>query len=177
MSEASLPPKGQVLVAVDEFADAPPIGFDEVLDVEGAVDDGVLERCFGMWTDLAGDHVHGLSDHHRGGDERAGVDLQQLAAHGVVPVVAIDGCDQRTRINDQHDGRRSVSAEPVSEQLLDAVADPVPRRPDASERKMSPLRRGGFDEQFDGELFDTDAARRRRDLEPLDKLVWHVQRD
>lgn len=43
----------QILVAVDEFSDALPVDCSKGLDNEGAVDDRVAERWFGVWAEFS----------------------------------------------------------------------------------------------------------------------------
>ena len=43
----------QVVVSIDKLADALPIGRDDRLDGERSIDDCVVERCFGVGSQLA----------------------------------------------------------------------------------------------------------------------------
>jgi hypothetical protein len=92
--------EGQIAVAVNEFTNAFPIVWSERFNMQGAVDDGIVESEFSGGSDLPVDHVCGLSDDHRGRDERPVVGFEEDAAGLVVIVVSIRSCDKDTAIND-----------------------------------------------------------------------------
>ena len=46
--------------------------------------------------------MRSFGDHQRGGDERAVIGFEQIAAGVVVGVIAVGGSDQHTGVNDQH---------------------------------------------------------------------------
>ncbi len=153
--------EGQVLVAVDELSDALPIGCGEGLDGEGAVDDRVVERRFGVCAEFSGEQVDRFGNDHRGGDQWPGRGFEELKAGLVVAVGAIGGSDEWAGVNDQH---WSVATKPVGEEFVDLVADAVLARSDRGKAEM-PATWRSFDvghvigEDFGGEFLDRDPAR------------------
>jgi len=176
--------KVEVVVGADQLAGSCPIRFRQCFNVKAVVEDHRQQGLFGRCAELPVQQIAGLSDHQRGGHEWPGVGLQQFAAGGVVSVVAVTERNERPGVNDQHGRRRrSVSAEPVSEQLIDPMADPHPGGADPGQRQPPTPRwqladRGGvFGKQFNGDFFDTDPARCGHRLEAGHQLGRHVQCD
>ena len=151
----------QVLVAVDELSDTLPVNASERLDREGSVDDRVVERWFGVWSELAGEQVDGFGNDHRSGHQWPGCCFEELEAGVVAAVVAIGGSDEWAGVYDQH---WSVATEPVGEEFVDLMADPVFARSDSREAELTAARRSTdvgsvIGEDFGGEFLDCDPTR------------------
>ena len=98
---------------VNQFADPLPVGRDEILHSERAVDDRVVERALGLGTELAVDQG-GLGDNQRRGDQRPFVALEERPAGLVVGVVPIGGGHQRAGVDDE----QSVAPESLCQRLV-----------------------------------------------------------
>ena len=120
--------EGKGGVGLDEVADAFPVVATEGLDPEVTIDDGRIERGFGFGAELAIKQVGGLGDDHGGGDERAGVTVV------VATVALISSGDQHAGVDDQHD---SAAAEPIREELIDAMGGSRTRSADADDRESA----------------------------------------
>lgn len=168
--------EGHVLVALDELPDALPVDAAERLDGEGAVDDGVVERWFGVWAEFSGEQINGFSNDHRRGDQWPGRCFEELEAGVMVAVGAIGGSDEWAGVNDQH---WSVTTEPVGEEFVDLVADAVLARSDSSEAEVAAARRSTdvgsmIGEDFGSEFLDGDPARCSRYFQAPGDVVGNV---
>lgn len=112
--------QAKVGVALDQLADARPVGAAKSVDDESTLGDIGDQRRFSGWADLASDQEGRLGDDQASGDQRADRALEERLAGLVVRVVTIRCGDQRPGVDDEHEP--SVASEPVGGQELICVS-------------------------------------------------------
>lgn len=166
----------EIAVLIDELSHASPVVGRQGLDLEAAVENGVIQRNLGVRAKFPVEEVGGFCDHHRGGDERPRIRVEEVAVLRVVSIIAICCCDQRPGVDDQHS---SALAKAVGEEFIDLVTDPVAACADPDERELRLFARSV--EDVTAEEFGCEFVRRRPacssgGCELPSELVRHVER-
>ncbi len=94
--------EAEILIAVDQLANPLPIRPGQRLACNSLLDDRGVEGDLSYCSDLTVDQMRGFGDHQRGGDQRAVIGFEQVAAGVIVGVITIGGSDQHPGVNDQH---------------------------------------------------------------------------
>ncbi len=103
-------PEWEIPVADDELGDAEPIAGGDMLGDQVACREVAEEADLSLGAESRRDEVGDLRDDEHRHDQRAGVDLEQLAARVVMPVVAVNVRIQRAGVDDQRDAPTSSAS-------------------------------------------------------------------